>query len=49
MKLIYIDKNIIGTVTKYCHLFLMKKGKLTVYNDVEEGISYYTSPNYNTN
>ena len=26
MKLIYIDKNIIGTVTKYCHLFFMKKG-----------------------
>ena len=22
-----IDKNINGTVTKYCHLFLMKKGK----------------------
>jgi hypothetical protein len=27
MKLIYIDKNIIGTVTKYCHLFLIKKGR----------------------
>ena len=37
-------------IKKNCQkLFLMKKGKLTIYNDVEEGISYYTSPNYNTN
>ena len=27
MKLIYIDKNIIGTVTKYCHLFFSQEGQ----------------------
>jgi ABC-type polysaccharide/polyol phosphate transport system ATPase subunit len=37
-------------IRKNCQkLFLIKKGKLTIYDDVEEGISYYTSPNYNSN
>ncbi len=37
-------------IRKNCQkLFLIKKGKLTVYNDIEEGISYYTSINYNSN
>jgi len=37
-------------IRKNCQkLFLIKKGKLTIYNDVEEGISHYTSPNYNSN
>ena len=29
-------------------IFLIKKGKLTVYNNVEKGINYYTSEEYNT-
>lgn len=28
-------------------LFLIKKGKLTIFNDIEEGIEYYSSKEYN--
>ena len=47
-KIKFFASHQIEFIKKNCNkLFLMKKGKLTIFNDIDEGIKYYTSSDYN--
>ena len=49
-KIKFFASHQLGFIRENCQkLFLMKKGKLIIYDDVEKGISYYTSKDYHSN